>query len=182
MAGRPVVYLAGPDVFLPRAAEVGRAKVDLCAEHGLDARFPLDVAVGRLDGLPATDQGRAYFEACAAAMDRCDAGIANLTPFRGASADVGTAFELGYLLGQEKPVFGYTSEPAHYNERVEPDGWFVEPYELADNLMLEGAVMRSGVRVVRVPAPSGADEDERLAAMDALEACLADAAVRLAGG
>jgi nucleoside 2-deoxyribosyltransferase len=29
------IYLAGPDVFLPDAIEIGRLKVDICARHGL---------------------------------------------------------------------------------------------------------------------------------------------------
>ena len=173
------MYLAGPDVFLSSAAAVGRTKVAVCAEHGLDARFPLDAAVADVVGASPPAQGRAFFEACAGMMDACDAGIANLTPFRGISADVGTTFELGYLLGQGKPVFGYTSEPAHYHQRVTPDGRFVEPFELADNLMLEGAVMRSGTRVVRVPVPPEADDDERLVALAALRACAAAAAAVL---
>ena len=30
------IYLAGPDVFLPDAVEIGRRKVDICAAHGAD--------------------------------------------------------------------------------------------------------------------------------------------------
>ena len=172
---RPVVYLAGPDVFLPDATVIGAAKVAVCERHGLDGRFPLDAPVADGVGAAPHEQGRAFFEACAEMMDDCDAGIANLTPFRGISADVGTTFELGYLLGQGKPVFGYTAEPAHYQDRVAPDGLFVEPFELADNLMLEGAVMRSGVRIVRRVEP-GSDGHGRLVAMAALEACVAEAA------
>jgi nucleoside 2-deoxyribosyltransferase len=36
------IYLAGPDVFLPDAVELGRAKVELCAAYGLTGLFPLD--------------------------------------------------------------------------------------------------------------------------------------------
>jgi nucleoside 2-deoxyribosyltransferase len=32
----PPVYLAGPDVFLPDSAEIGRRKQAICAAHGLD--------------------------------------------------------------------------------------------------------------------------------------------------
>jgi nucleoside 2-deoxyribosyltransferase len=39
------VYLAGPDVFLPDAIEIGRRKVELCARHGLTGLYPLDNAV-----------------------------------------------------------------------------------------------------------------------------------------
>ena len=39
--------------------------------------------------------------------------IANLTPFRGPSADVGTVYEVGFMRALGRPVFGYatTAEP-----------------------------------------------------------------------
>ena len=36
------IYLAGPDVFLPDAIEIGRRKADICARHGLTGLYPLD--------------------------------------------------------------------------------------------------------------------------------------------
>ena len=39
------VYLAGPDVFLPDAVDIGRRKVELCARHGLTGLYPLDNAI-----------------------------------------------------------------------------------------------------------------------------------------
>jgi nucleoside 2-deoxyribosyltransferase len=39
------VYLAGPDVFLPDAFEIGRRKIDLCMRHGLSGLYPLDNAI-----------------------------------------------------------------------------------------------------------------------------------------
>ncbi len=137
MNDRPAVYLAGPDVFLPDAVEIGETKKALCRRYGLDGRFPLD---GDLPpGLATLDpeqQGLAIFEACVQMMDGCVAGIANLSPFRGPSADVGTAFELGYLLASERVLFGYTSHVDDYATRVLPDGLMVEAFGLADNLML----------------------------------------------
>jgi nucleoside 2-deoxyribosyltransferase len=38
------IYLAGPDVFLPDAVDIGRRKVDLCRRHGLIRLYPLDNA------------------------------------------------------------------------------------------------------------------------------------------
>jgi nucleoside 2-deoxyribosyltransferase len=37
------IYLAGPDVFLPDAVDIGRRKVELCARHGLIGLYPLDI-------------------------------------------------------------------------------------------------------------------------------------------
>lgn len=87
------IYLAGPDVFHPRAAAHGRLKQDLCAEHGFVGLFPLD------DPAPAGPAAsRTIYAGRVAMMREADAGIFNLTPFRDASADVGTVFELGIVV------------------------------------------------------------------------------------
>ena len=39
------IYLAGPDVFLPDAVEIGRQKAAICAAHGLAGLYPLDNAI-----------------------------------------------------------------------------------------------------------------------------------------
>src|SRR3954469_15798871 len=87
------IYLAGPDVFLPDALEVGRRKIDLCASHGLIGLYPLDNTVD----LAATDASRQIFHGNEAMMNEADVIIANLTPFRGPGADAGTVYELGYM-------------------------------------------------------------------------------------
>ena len=45
------VYLAGPDVFLPNAAEIGRRKREICAQYGFEGVFPLDNELN-LDHIP----------------------------------------------------------------------------------------------------------------------------------
>jgi nucleoside 2-deoxyribosyltransferase len=145
---RVPVYLAGPDVFLPNSAEIGQRKQAICAAHGLEGHYPgegLDV-----NGLPPAEQARALFEGCVEKMDRCVAGLANLTPFRGPSADVGTAFEMGYLFGRGFPVYGYTSHLGDYASRVVDEEHTVEGFGLADNLMLEGPMLRRERAIVRV--------------------------------
>jgi nucleoside 2-deoxyribosyltransferase len=151
VTSRLPVYLAGPDVFLPEYAEVGRAKQAICARYGLEGHYPGDGA--DVTGLPLDEQARALFEGCVEMMGVCVAGLANLTPFRGPSADVGTAFEMGYLFGRDCPVFGYTSEVVDYTSRVTDDEIHVEAFGLADNLMLEGPMMRRGTVVVRAAEP-----------------------------
>lgn len=156
------VYLAGPEVFRPDAAAVAAAKQEICRAHGLLGVHPLDAErelAGDVGSGSSVDRGPeralALYDALVAQLDRCEAGLADLTPFRGPSADVGTAWEVGYLVGRGRPVVAYTGEPAHYAQRVVPDGWHVEDHDLADNLMLEGAVRRSsGVPVLRVVAGS----------------------------
>jgi nucleoside 2-deoxyribosyltransferase len=36
------IYLAGPDVFLSNAIEIGQKKKDLCKKYGFEGHFPLD--------------------------------------------------------------------------------------------------------------------------------------------
>src|SRR5215210_4956234 len=110
------VYLAGPEVFLPDAVEIGRRKQKLCAAYGLEGLYPLD------NEIPTTTTERAdklIYDANKAMMLRADIGICNLTPFRGPGADAGTVFELGLMVGLGKPVFAYTNDSADYVQRVE---------------------------------------------------------------
>jgi nucleoside 2-deoxyribosyltransferase len=175
------VYLAGPDVFLPDSADVGRRKQAICRAHGLEGHYPGEEV--DLAGLEPPEQARALFESCVAMMDRCVAGLANVTPFRGISADVGTAFEMGYLFGRGCPVWGYTSHAADYAVRVGGDvaddgddgEVLVEAFGLADNLMLEGPMLQRERTIVRVPesGPGAA------VAFDAFEVVVRLAAVEL---
>lgn len=141
------VYLAGPDVFLPEAAEVGRRKQEICARHGLEGVYPGEGV--DLDALPENEHAQALFDACISMMDRCLGGLCNLTPFRGPSADVGTAFEMGYLFARGIPVFGYTAHVHDYAKRVGDSEHVVEGFGLADNLMLEGPMLRHELTIVR---------------------------------
>lgn len=174
------MYLAGPEVFLPDAAAVAAAKQRICARHGLLGVHPLDAETGLVtEDLAAPDRGLALYDALVDQLDGCTAGIANLTPFRGPSADVGTAWEVGYLLGRGRPVVAYTNVTTHYAARVEPDGLQVEAHDLADNLMLEGAVRRSsGLAVVRVATPDAV----RFTALDGFERCAVALAELLGAG
>ncbi len=157
------VYLAGPEVFLPDAVEVGRRKVEICARHGLAGLFPLD-----LDQPSGPMAAAEIYHSCLAAMRQADAVIANLSPFRGSGADPGTAFELGFMAALGRPVFGYTNEPRSLFDRVTEDagplrqagdlhfaadGMAVEDFEHFDNLMLAEALLATGPGVFRPEAP-----------------------------
>ena len=108
------IYLAGPDVFLPDAVEIGKRKVEICARHGVSGLFPL----GNTVDLAAERASLAIFRGCEAMMEAADAIIANLTPFRGPGADPGTAYELGYMAARGKLCLGYCNDPALYADRV----------------------------------------------------------------
>lgn len=169
-------YLAGPEVFLPDAVAIGEAKKAICAEHAVEGVYPLDPIAGRA---PDYD-GEALFEHCLAHLDACDLVIANLTPFRGPSMDVGTAVEIGYALGAGKAVYGYTNVAADYRDRVgaaEPGegGWLVEDFGFVDNLMCEGTVRRHGGEPVRT-AVDAADPGALLADLTGFRVAVARAA------
>jgi nucleoside 2-deoxyribosyltransferase len=158
------VYLAGPDVFLPDALDVGRRKVELCARRGLIGLYPLD---NKTD-LSAHDASRQIFIGNEALMNAADAVIANLTPFRGPGADAGTVYELGYMAGQGKPCFAYSNDSKLYVERVagisnvvkfrdgqllDSDGLIVENFGLTDNLMMIHALELHGCALVTPRSP-----------------------------
>lgn len=164
-------YLAGPDVFFPNPLEIGKAKKAICTQHGLEGVFPLDAEL-RLDGLSPQEQGHRCFDAMVELMESSDLAIANLTPFRGPSMDVGTAVEIGYMHGRGKPVFGYTNVAEDYADRVPPDGFLVEPFGLVDNLMVEGPSYRTGTRIVRVRVQRA----EIYSSLEAFRKCVIEAA------
>jgi nucleoside 2-deoxyribosyltransferase len=179
------IYLAGPDVFLPDALQIGRRKAELCADHGFAGLFPLDNAVA----LAAHDASLQIFRGNEAMMNEADAIIANLTPFRGPSADAGTVYELGYMAGRGKLVLGYSNDPANYVARVKQfetvesrdglligaDGLAVEDFGLADNLMLIHCLDLHGAPLV-TPRQMPADPWHDL---DSFAACVQIAAERL---
>ena len=138
---RPRVYLAGPDVFVANAKEIGESLKKVCAEAGLEGVFPLDAPIP--PGL--TPRGRAHtiFEENKILIRSCQGVLANLTPFRGPSVDVGTAWEVGFahVLGLECVGYagvrmGSGDAMATYVSRVKPDGYLIEDFGLTDNLMV----------------------------------------------
>ncbi|MEQ5834966.1 nucleoside 2-deoxyribosyltransferase [Marinobacter sp. NFXS9] len=148
MAPQPSVYLAGPEVFFPAAVRdrIDQRKKALLSEAGLVGLSPSDNAINIEH---EADPARAIYDANLTLMEQADGLIANLTPFRGPSADAGTVYELGYMLGQGKPAVGFTVCQTPYNARVEgedtdPNGAAIEPFGLADNLMLDCGLARAG--------------------------------------
>lgn len=135
---QPKIYLAGPEVFFPEPLKVAAGLKEICTAHGLIGCFPMDAQFPAEGDM---SQAEAIYRADVGLVDECDAVIANMTPFRGVSMDVGTAYELGYAVAQGKPVFGWSKVfDQSYTSRVQAaniaDGMMVEEYELYDNLMV----------------------------------------------
>ncbi len=178
-------YLAGPDVFLPDAAEHARRKLAICAAHGITGRSPLNEDAGALAAMSEEEAWRTIYRKDIAMMEACDIVIANLTPFRGASADSGTLIEVGWFLGRGRPVFGYSNAATPFAERSRrhmvavPDpiaGLAVEGFGLPDNLMIPGAVLDGSGGPITVP-PDG--RDRPFDSLEVFEACVVLAAQRL---
>jgi nucleoside 2-deoxyribosyltransferase len=184
------VYLAGPDVFLPDAADVGRRKVELCTRHGLTGLYPLDNVVD----LAARAASLQIFRGNEAMMIEADAIIANLTPFRGPGADPGTVYELGYMMGRGKLCLGYSNDPSSYAKRVrdftavnscdgrltDALGLTVEDFGLSDNLMMIHALDLHGCTLV-TPRQAPADIWHDLATFEACARMAAERHARAPG-
>lgn len=184
------IYLAGPEVFLADAEDIAAAKRAVCAAHGLTGVFPLEPPQG--DGMPpdpALPEWLRIHLANEAHIRGCDALIANLTPFRGPSADVGTVFELGFMRALGRPVFGYSNVAQRFGARTlatlggrarrradgaweDGEGMAVEDFDRHDNLMLDGGIAASGgvFETEEVPA------DRRWRDLSAFTRCVAAAA------
>lgn len=164
------IYLAGPEVFLAEAVALGQAKRAICHQYGFAGLYPLDNEV-EADSPPAL--GYAISAANEALIRAADIVVANLTPFRGPSADVGTVYELGFARGLGKRVAAYSQDPRLFSERSwqlagdpqqpfspgalrDRDGLSIEEFGLHDNLMLEGGIrLAAGVFVCAAPPATG---------------------------
>ena len=159
------IYLAGPEVFCPEASELGSRKKALCKHYGFHGLFPLDGEVQASGS--ARELGFAISAANEQLIRNADLVIANLTPFRGASADVGTVYETGLARGLGKVIHGYSNDPASFSERTfalfgqgeygqselhDRDGLSIERFDLHDNLMIEGGIALSGGIFLTHPA------------------------------
>jgi nucleoside 2-deoxyribosyltransferase len=177
------IYLAGPEVFLPYAIEIGIAKKRLCAEFGFEGLFPFDNELPQ--DVAAADRSRLIFEANEAMMRQADLIIANLTPFRGPSADAGTVYEVGFMAGLGKPRLGYsncvgdllrrTLDADRGAHRREADGAWVDSRQMAiedfgnaDNLMITETLAAAGLKLVVNDVPDG----ERFGNLEGFRMCL----------
>lgn len=172
------LWLAGPEAWLPDFDIQASRQRALCLEEGFEVLPPARMPIGDTgDELEA----RRFYAARMAQLRQADAGVINLTPFRGPTADTATVFEAGVLAGLGKPIFAYmnvTSElRAEYVARVDADlgavldqggvwrdaeGCVIEDHGLPETVMLWGEARRLFVIVT----------DDPLRDLTGLELCL----------
>jgi nucleoside 2-deoxyribosyltransferase len=177
--------------LLANAREIGAWKRSICERHGLDGVFPGDEEDVCGPTLPPVEQGLAISRAMESVMRTCDAMIVNLTPFRGPSADVGSAYEMGFMRALGRSIFAYSNDSRSFLDRVaafrggvrtrptgeheDADGMGIEPFTLHDNLMLAGGIVSSGGCMIAEAVPYV----ERYTSLVAFERCTARAAAEL---
>jgi len=186
-----VVYLAGPEVLSPGYDTVIAQKTALVRDRGLIPVHPGVLPYPTFGG--RTPPGEAISAINEMLMRGADAIIANLTPFRGLSADPGTIYELGFMAALDKPVFGYTDEPRRHYDRLAdhfggairtdehgevrgPDGTLVETFGMVDNVMIDAGIARRGGVVIVAGEADAPDGDP----LSPFRACLGAAAAFLA--
>lgn len=134
------LYLAGPDVFAPDAAARFEAMRAACRSSGFEPLTPVDTALP--EGVQGAALARFIKDSNVALIRRCDAVVANIAPFRGPNMDPGTAWEIGYAEALGKPVVLWSETPVLLAERTPGDGrldaqgWMIENFGLAENLMI----------------------------------------------
>lgn len=182
------IYLAGPDVFLSNAKEFAETKKALCEKYGFEGVFPLDPEIKNAADLSPAVLASTIANNNEQLMRSCDLLIANCTPFRSVSMDVGTAYEIGFMRALGRPVFGYSNIEAPLAQRsqdyrvaakpIPHDGDFaeteIENFGLAENLMIDCAISASGATLVTGAVAPG----EELTDLAAFEGCL-NAAIEL---
>jgi nucleoside 2-deoxyribosyltransferase len=176
-------YLAGPDVFLPNSAIITKRKIDICLSYGVIGLSPADNVIVRKAGKSEHDFAEEIYLANIKMMGEADLIIANLTPFRGPSADSGTVFELGWFVGGGKRALGYSNSSVTFRDRsqlqtsIAPDdikGTQIESFGLPDNLMLPFGIKNSGGYRLVTP------DDQKIRHLDDLD--IFEMCVRIATG
>lgn len=181
MHTQPRIYLAGPEVFFANATAQGEIKKRLCAEAGFEGVYPLDNVIAGAEHLPPQEVARRISHGNERLMRSCDLLIANCTPFRSVSMDVGTAFEIGFMQALGKPVLGYSNTPTDYATRVreaarmahvvwdhESNAADIEDFGLAENLMIAVAILDAGGEFITQEVAA----DRMLSDLTAFRRCL----------
>ena len=168
IAGRKKAVLNGPDVFRVEAKLLGLGKNIAVDQFSLNGKqlftgvFPYDVAVIKNPTESNYQFGTRIFQKDVGNMCASDLSLANVVPYRGPGMDAGTAFEMGFMAAQNKPVFGYSNSKQDYATRVrdffsksaqnkglsvqskrDPKGFLIEK-GTKETMMIEGVLRSSG--------------------------------------
>jgi nucleoside 2-deoxyribosyltransferase len=157
------IYLGGPDIFYPDATAIGVMKKNICKKYDFEGYYPIDNELITNISLKELAYSISFINE--ELMKKCDMMVANLTPFRGPSADAGTIYELGFMRGLGKEVHGYTTTSETYFNRIkafdhktnnthDSNNYLVENFGLNDNLMIDGGINRYGGLFLKKDAPN----------------------------
>jgi nucleoside 2-deoxyribosyltransferase len=152
------IYLAGPEVFLANALEIGTAHKLLCEKYGFEGLFPLDNII---TGNHPNEIAEAIRQANLKMIHACDNVIANLSPFRGPEPDSGTVWEVGFAQGLGKKVVAYSADLRTLKEKTQSIlhlgdancdalGMAIEDFGLTHNLMFSHNVIASSLEACLV--------------------------------
>ncbi|MFM2594746.1 nucleoside 2-deoxyribosyltransferase [Vibrio harveyi] len=174
------VYLAGPEVFLKDSIEIGAKKKELCEKYGFIGLYPLDNEIN-INDMSKEAIGLEISHANEALILSADAVIANLTPFRGPSADVGTVYEVGMAKGLRKVILGYSHDERKFLQRnideltnvsfsdgeyKDTNNMTIENFDLVDNLMIDGGMTYS------ILQNGTFNEEDKYRSLELFEECL----------
>ena len=136
-----LAYVASPIIFSPDAEGLYQGLRDR-----LEERWNIKLLTPADSYYPTAEE---IFKANLRLIDQSDIVLVDCTPFRGPSADVGTAVELGYAYAKGKPCIGFHKPSTSYAQRVkignelvmtDERGWLIENFNLFDNLMIAQAL------------------------------------------
>lgn len=148
------IYIAGPDVFSLYSSDRGRKYKNTLKDKGFIGLYPGDYC--ETIELSKDQLARDIFDYNTNLIRSSDGIIANLSGFRGPSADAGTIWEVGFARGLNIPVVGYIdvgAEDAIYDYLDKCYHWdlvgslekgksfdrynnLIEDFNLPDNLMI----------------------------------------------
>lgn len=135
------IYIAGPDVFMKNAKEIGERYKQICTKYGFIGLYPLDNEVTGKN-LSKPSLSAKIFKANCAQIRDADCIIANLNDFRGYGMDDGTAWEIGYAYTFGKYIIGYSDDASSMVDRWGQktiEDTEVEDFDAPVNLMIANA-------------------------------------------
>jgi len=183
-------YLAGPDVFLPEPIEIGKLKKALLLRYDIEGHYPFDNELPKDESLKDPRQlALTIAKGNEDMMSKCNVVFANLMPWYGPGADNGTTFEMGFMSARAMHdpnilIIGYYPDgiPEQFSDRIAKEvydgkvkvndkgylvstetGRSVESFGLQDNLMIVGAIQKTGGKIYSSLEEAAADVKNLLA-------------------